>query len=161
MFSQNKTKRHLPLIMNIYLFQTCFIADSNNRENMKSDLWGLDLLTPVFHCGNHSSNCFWGVPDPFTLHSVFQSRKHDLYLTHVLFSSPFMSEQSLWWCLFGVDVAFEFETPGDGGVDLKDSIIFYFLSGSFMLDLHNWTNTFLQIQYFFSTHHFKDLCNKV
>lgn len=38
---------------------------------MQSDLGGLDLLTPVFHSGNGSSNCFWGVPNPFTPHSAF------------------------------------------------------------------------------------------
>lgn len=28
------------------------------QQNGKSDLRGSDLLTPVFHCGNQSSNCF-------------------------------------------------------------------------------------------------------
>lgn len=160
MISQNKTK-NTSVIMNIYLFQTCFfIADSNNRENMKSDLWGLDLLTPVFHYGNHSSNCFWGVPDPFTLHSAFQRQKHGLYLTHVLFSSPFMCEQSLQWCLFGVDVAFEFKTLRKGGIDLKDSIVLYLLSGAFIArSTHSNKNIFTNTIFFFSTHHFKDLIN--
>ncbi len=131
-FSQNKTKKPPPSSYAFIYFRLVFIANSNNRENMKSDLWGLDLLTPVFHSGNHGSNCFWGVPDPFTLHSAFRRQKHGLYLTHVLFSSPFMSEQSLRWCLFGVDFAFEFETPGWGGIDLKDRVVLYLLSGAFI-----------------------------
>lgn len=136
---------------NSYLLQTCFITASNNRENMKSDLWGLDLLTPVFHCGNQSSNCFWGVPDPFALLPPFQSRKHDLYLTHVLFSSPFMSAPSLRRCLFGVDAAFEFETLGEAWLIEKTALFFIFYQGLW-LDLQPFTETLLQIQYFPSCH---------
>lgn len=130
-FSQNKRKKHTCLI--IYLFPTHFAPHLNNRENIKCDLWGLDLLTPVFHWGNHSRNCFWGVPNPFTLYFAFQSCKHDLYLTHVLISSSFMSEQCLWLFLFGVDIAFEFGTLRDGWLIWKTALflIFYFSRSSF------------------------------
>lgn len=113
---------------------------------MKSDLGGFDLLTPVFHCGNQSCNCFWGVPDPFRLHTVLQSWKHDLYLTHVLFSSPFMSEQSLWWCLFGVDNFFwvldpRGEEKGGGGDRFKKQ--HYFLLCFFSIwSFHAWSIRF-------------------
>lgn len=50
---------------------------------------------------------FWGLPNPFTHHSAFQSQKHELHLTRVLFSS---SEQSLAWYIFWVDVVFAVET---------------------------------------------------
>ena len=114
----------------------------NNRQNMKSDLRDLDLLTPVFHCGNRSCNCFWGVPDPFTPRAAPPSWKHDSYLTHVLFSSAFMSEQSLWWCLCGVDVCFWlwtlWEGGGGGGRWFKRQHYWYisFQSGAFILNLY-------------------------
>lgn len=113
---------------------------------MKSDLWGLDLLTPVFLRGNQSSNCFGGVPDPFALHTAFQSRKHDLYLTHVLFSSSFMSEQSLWWCLFwGRRCLWVWalrENRG-GEVMIYKTALFFFSYLAFTLYLYTLTNTFL------------------
>lgn len=131
---RKEKKNPTSLIMNNLSISNSFY--SNNRENAKSDLWGLDLLTPVFHCGNGSSNCFWGVPNPFTLHSASPSRKHDWYLTHVLFSSPFMSAQSLWWCLFAAHIAFEFGSAPGRQIDLKDGYYFLFPICGF---LHAWS----------------------
>lgn len=97
---------------------------------MKSDLWGLDLSTPVFLCGG---NCFWEVPDPLTPHTALQSRKHDMYLTHVLFSS-------LWCCLFGVDVALSLSAMG-GGLIQKMALFFFLLYQELLCLIHTLQQT--------------------
>lgn len=101
---------------------------SNNSENVQSDLGGLDLLTPVFHSGNGSSNCFWGVPNPFTPHSAFpESETWLVFDTCPLFISSHVGAVfvAVSVCLGGGAHCFPVWSAAAGRqIDFRDGLLF-------------------------------------
>lgn len=85
------------------------------KQQTEYQIWPLRfgfVDTWFFTLGILEVIAFERVPDPLTPRAASQSWKHDMYLTHVPFSSSFMSELLLWCCLFGVNVTFQLQPSG-------------------------------------------------